>query len=538
MTGAPIVIVAPCPLGKGAVEGWMSRISAIDRLFEGQPRVYLDFVSGGALPGEPIPVGHGEAREYRLDMAEAAHRTFVEQQILESRFVYVHTVHLARFLLPYYPTGKIVTDVHGIVPEEERMLGRPEHGDFYEAVECTVVMNSRLLVVVTHAMQDHLQAKYPDMAAEFLVVPIIEKHSVDLAARVRREPGTPYRAVYAGGTQVWQNIEDTVAVAAAARQLAVYDFLSHEHETIRAMAEEHGIADQCTFRVTDKAGLAEAYMQADFGFVLRDDVAVNRVSCPTKLSEYLWFGVVPVVQSPAIGDFARLGFEYVTAQEFASGLLPDEPGMARIRARNREVIEELAGLYERAAGRLNSLVLPNRIAGSGMAGLPVGWRHLCFPNQAEFYLFADGAMSHRTVALEQSFTQVSWQFDPPAPAQACRFLPLLADLCLRVEAIELTLAAGERLEGVITALTPGTWLSAEKGEYPLLALPRATPYIDLHLPARAHIAEVRARVRFEAVGIEAQGRRGEAARADATAIPVVIVSDSGTRRLDASLSST
>ena len=537
MITAPIVIVAPCPLGKGAVEGWMSRISAIDRFFAGRRRIYLDFVSGGAQPGVPIALQHGEASEYRLDMADAWHRAFVEQQILSACFVYVHTVHLARYILPYYPTGRIVTDVHGIVPEEELMMGRPSHADFYEAVECVVAMNSRLLVVVTEAMKDHLRAKYPEMSSEFLVVPIIEQHAVDLSARIPRKAGSPYRAVYAGGTQVWQNIGATLELAATMQGLVECEFLSHDHAIIRDMASAHGMAESGVFRVTDKPGLAETYMRSDLGFVLRDDVAVNRVSCPTKLSEYLWFGVIPVVKSPAIGDFDRLGFCYITAEEFAIGLLPDEAGMSRMRIENRRVIEQLAGRYEAAAERLNALALPNRIAGSGASGLPVGWRHLTFPNQAEFYLFADG-MNHRSTALAETYEDLEWQFDPPAPAQACRLLPLLADLCLQVEEIELTLAPGEVLDGGIAATTPGRLLPTLPGETAMLTLPRATPHLDLHLPARVLVASARVRLRFAAVGIEAAGRGGATAEESPASITIILRSDAGTRGIAAPLSTT
>lgn len=537
MTTASIVIVAPCPLGKGAVEGWMSRISAIDRLFAGRRRIYLDFISGGAEPGIPIAVQHGEASEYRLDMADSWHREFVERQIAESCFVYVHTVHLARFLLPYYATGKIVTDVHGIVPEEEAMMGRPDHGAFYEAVECVVAMNSRLLVVVTDAMRDHLKRKYPEMAAEFLVVPIIEKHDVDLTRRVPREAGAPYRAVYAGGTQVWQNIGATLAAAVAAEDYASFEFLSHDHAIIRDLALPYGIAERCTFRVTDKAGLAETYLRSDLGFVIRDDVPVNQVSCPTKLSEYLWFGVIPVVKSPAIGDFDALGFQYVTLDEFQAGLLPDEAAMARMRQRNREVIEALTARYEAASERMNALRLESRITGGCMAGLPVGWRHLTFPNQAEFYLFA-GGMNHRAVPIIQSYEAMHWDFDPPAPARSCRFLPLLADLCVQVRSIELVLAPGVELDGPIAATTPGRLLPTPPGEAPLLALPRSGSFVDLHLPGEVLIRRARVWVRFEALGIEASGRGGAMAQPGDAAIMITVTSDSGTRHMSAGLSTT
>ncbi len=491
----------------------MSRIRSIDRIFEGQRRIYLDLGSGEAPEGPPQAVEHGEATEYRLDMARPAHRALVEALIRDCRFAYVHTVHLARLVLPYYATGKIVTDIHGIVPEEERMLGRHEHGDFYEAVEATVAVASRLLVVVTEAMRDHLQEKYPDCRAEFVVLPIIERHEVELGARRAHAPGEPYRAVYAGGTQAWQNIDDTLAICAPVRDICRFDFLSHEHEAIARRAAAQALGEAARFRVVDKAGLAQAYLDSDFGFVLRDPVAVNTVSCPTKLSEYLWFGVIPVVKSPSIGDFERLGYAYLTAADFAAGLLPDAEGLATMRARNRAVIEELSARFGAAAERLAGLVLPNRIAGSGLAGLPVGHRHLVFPSQAEAYLFAE-SMSHRVQHLAAPYGRIALRFDPPRPARSLRIVPILADMAAVLEEVTVT------LDGAVDApaasvTVPGEVLAGPGGA-PLLRLRKAAPYLDIHLDREVRVAELAWRIAFEGLGPEAGGGGPPGGRASLT----------------------
>jgi hypothetical protein len=494
---APVLIIAPCPIGRGAAEGWMSRIRAVDRIFAGQPRVYLDVVSGEVPLGPPVATTHGEALEYRLDLLRPSHRHLLETLLQECRFAYVHTIHLARFLLPYYPTGKIVTDIHGIVPEEERMLGRRAHGDFYEAVEATVMATSRLLVVVTEAMRDHLLAKYPDCHAEFLVLPIIEPHAVDLAARQPRQPGTPYRAVYAGGTQAWQNIDDTLAICASVREVCRFDFLSHEHVAISRMPAAEALGEAARFRVVDKAALAEAYLQADFGFVLRDPVAVNIVSCPTKLSEYLWFGVVPVVKTAAIGDFERLGYAYLTMSDFAGMLFPDEEALAEMRAHNRAIIETLAGRFGGASVRLASLSLPNRIHGTSLGGLPVGQQHLVLPSQAEIYLLGK-AQSYHAVPLAALPDRLAIRFDPPQPANCVRLVPLLADMAVTLESVTLDLAS-DALPRTARVAVAGPVARGPEGAA-VCHLRREGPFIDIHLDGAFPVAGLEVRLAFQAVG--------------------------------------
>ena len=493
----PVLIIAPCPLGRSAAEGWMSRIRAVDRIFAGQPRVYLDVESGEVPPGPPVAVAHGEALEYRLDLMRPSHRQLLEALLQECRFAYVHTIHLARFLLPYYATGKIVTDIHGIAPEEERMLGRPAHGDFYEAVEAMVMATSRLLVVVTEAMRDHLLAKYPDCHAEFLVMPIIEPHAVDLAAREPRQPGTPYRVVYAGGTQAWQNIEDTLAIFASVREVCRFDFLSHEHAAISRMPAAKALGEAARFRVVDKADLAEAYLRADFGFVLRDPVAVNIVSCPTKLSEYLWFGVVPVVKSSAIGDFERLGYAYLTMADFAGMLFPDEGALAEMRAHNRAIIETMAGRFGAVAVRLASLSLPNRIHSNSLGGLPVGQQHLVLPSQAEVYLLGE-AHHYQAVPLAALPDRLAIRFDPPRPASCVRLVPLLADMAVTLEAATLDLAS-DALPRTARVVVAGPVARGPNGVI-VCHLRREGPFIDIHLDQAVPVAGLEVCLAFQAIG--------------------------------------
>jgi len=62
--------------------------------------------------------------------------------------------------------------------------------------------------------------------------------------------------------------------------------------------------------------LKRYYVKAHYGFILRDDVVVNRVACPTKMIEYLNYGMIPVVLSPFVGDFDEMGYEYVKLSDF------------------------------------------------------------------------------------------------------------------------------------------------------------------------------------------------------------------------------
>jgi hypothetical protein len=492
-----ILIIAPCPLGVSAVDGWMSRIRAVDRIFDGIDRIYID-PTAEPPPGRPVSCRQSdEVVEYKLNLLDDEHHCFLEDLILKCRFTYVHTVHLARFVLPFYPTGKIVTDMHGIVPEEERLLGRDAHATFYEGVERAVMCNSHI-VVVTDAMRRHLVAKHPDTKPQFTVLPIIELHPAELSGRRHRVPESRYRAVYSGGTQCWQNIDYMLDIAERASDFCDFDFLSLEHQAIRARAEGRAVEMVSTFGVASKEELPSRYLNADFGFVLRDDIAVNRVACPTKLTEYLWFGVIPIVKSPNIGDFVEADYAYLTVEEFRNGIIPDETSAQAMREQNRAAIERLLVRFRDGAKVLRGLRLGNAIHGNTLAGLPIGQRHLLFPNQAELYLF--GEATHYFVRdVIEPYQTLSWIPDAGEPVHAIRLIPLIADAVVELVAVELEVEGANIDVLQARCMTPG--IAQMDGIY----LRKAQPYFDFHFSNPVRIRTVEVRWTFIAIGASDTG---------------------------------
>jgi len=496
-----VLIIAPCPIGVSAVDGWMSRIRAVDRILDGIERVYIDPISTPP-PGPPVPCRKSpEVVEYKLDLLKEEHHRFLEDLILKSRFVYVHTVHLARFVLPFYPTGKIVTDMHGIVPEEERLLGREAHGRFYEGVERVVMCNSHI-VVVTDAMRRHLVTKHPDTKAQFTILPIIELHPIELSKRRRRVPESRYRAIYSGGTQRWQNIEYMLEIADQAVDFCDFEFVSKEYDAIRARARGRAVENVSTFSVVAKEELPAHYLNADFGFVLRDDVAVNRVACPTKLTEYLWFGVIPIVQSYNIGDFVEAGYRYITAEEFSKGIIPDEVSAQEMREQNRTAIERLLVRFHAGADKLRGLRLPNAVHGNTLAGLPIGQRSLIFPNQAELYMF--GATTHYFVRdIIDAYSSLSWTPGVEEPVRALRVIPMLADVVVECVEIDLKVERVDIAALQTRCLTPG--ISCSEGIF----LQKTEPYFELHFSKPVKIDTVEVRWKFVGIGVSGVGVRSE-----------------------------
>lgn len=103
------------------------------------------------------------------------------------------------------------------------------------------------------------------------------------------------------------------------------------------------------------------YQTAHYGFVLRDDITVNNVACPTKLVEYLQYGILPILLTPNIGDFAARGMEYLPLEDLLAGKLPSEEQRRQMAARNGEVLGLL--LQDHLDGRRQLAALAESLAG-------------------------------------------------------------------------------------------------------------------------------------------------------------------------------
>jgi len=362
-----IAIVAPCPQPHLPHEGWMSRIRAIDRQFRGHKRVYLNFSEHHSFEPGPVTWHAPERAEIVLHPSSKACADAVSEVVSAVRVIYVHTHHLAEYVLPWLSSGKVCVDIHGVTPEEEEMLGRAHLRGRYEAVEQRVLAEAKYCIAVSDSMIGHYAEKYPALRPEWITIPIIEAYPDNLnGARANLSDDHKPIALYSGGTQAWQNVDAMLDLAKVRGADVAFRFLSHDHQLIGRRATELGVDPLPEIGYLGKAELPDAYRAADFGFVLRDDSPVNRVSCPTKLAEYLQFGLVPVVRSPLLGDFHELGFAYVTEEEFAAGFLPDAASREWMIERNLEVIWTLADKFRTGVGIFrNSIGLASNSEASG-----------------------------------------------------------------------------------------------------------------------------------------------------------------------------
>ncbi|MBQ7860018.1 MAG: hypothetical protein IJ347_07815 [Faecalibacterium sp.] len=240
------------------------------------------------------------------------------------------------------PGVKYVWDVHGAVPEEFALDGKQAEAEAAAQAEALFAAGADVIVTVNRATQQHLLKKYPGIKARFVNMPIFNE---DLAARgeisaVRPQVNGKPLAVYAGGLQAWQKIPLMQQCMAAADAHLAYKIYTPEPDAFAQLWQGNPFTDLELDTKTPQQ-LMEEYTQCSYGFVLRDDIAVNNVACPTKLIEYLQYGIVPVLHTEKIGDFAALGMQYLTDESLLNGNYPSEEERIAMAESNLQVLHKL-----------------------------------------------------------------------------------------------------------------------------------------------------------------------------------------------------
>lgn len=322
-----LLILAEYPDTKTQHEGMSQRVMAIDRLCAVHRRVYL-FVSHRRFWIKELRQLGENAIQYRCN--SVAHATFINSLFRQADICYFHSVINVLPLLPFLSTiprhTSVILDAHGVVPEESRFAGSKVKSRMYGIAERIVFRRVDKLISVSDAMTGHFREKYPRWSGPAMTYPILPSHigiDSDVSTGGESDTGEIVNVVYSGNLQSWQNIELMLSLISQHRGSRMrFWILTGQREAMLRRVAAIGMATDKRLSVITVAPqeLQRYYRIAHYGFVLREDMVINRVSCPTKLVEYLQAGIIPIVLTPKIGDFEEMGYEYLRYTDFSANL--------------------------------------------------------------------------------------------------------------------------------------------------------------------------------------------------------------------------
>jgi len=361
-----IAVLAPMFDRRNERDGYIQRVKSIDQnVLSGFYRIHL--VDKGAkakrLYAFDVDEGHAEVFFNGFDPAQ---REKVQAMIDQGAGLYAHS--LFQLMNPkgepsplFANAGVLkIWDVHGAGPEECLLSGQEEKYAPAQRAEAYAYAHADVIVTLNQTMKAHLQTKHGPTGARFVCIPYFGSGEWEGRQAPPAEAEGKPAAVYAGGVQPWQNMEKIRDLVKKTRSLYAYRFFVPDPKQLRKQWAAYFPAEEIQIGSIPPHRMREAYDRCQYGLLFREDIAVNNVACPAKLIEYMQNGVVPVLLSDRIGDFAALGMRYVAYEDFAQGRIPAEEERARMAEDNRQVLKRLEQDTKAGCGELGRMLETKR----------------------------------------------------------------------------------------------------------------------------------------------------------------------------------
>jgi hypothetical protein len=344
-----IVFIGGYPYSERERDGYYQRIRSVDKLFTDRWRIYID---GVYLQGRDAWYDFPALNTLVLRVNESGKRKWLVGlclglSILRTGVLYSHSILPLGGVksLMRLPGIKKIIDVHGVVPEEFQYQGDSVNARFYEQVERVALENANYIIVVSEAMRNHLEGKYHgNIQGRFITLPIIQR--VPVVQFVKPYINSKPVIIYSGGVQKWQQVPRMID--AMSRTASYYEYRFYcpaPKEVLSMLPETLRIIPSVVIGSKSPEEIILACRECHYGFILREDILVNRVACPTKLMEYLATGVIPVVDSENIGDFKAMGMQYIHLTDLLKNQLPGEEARQLMAKTNFAVYEQLLDKY-------------------------------------------------------------------------------------------------------------------------------------------------------------------------------------------------
>lgn len=340
-----ILFISAYPNAENEKEGMMQRIAAIDKKRSEEERTYLkiSFRSNWKVSSEKL-----SDKLVVMKVNFFLHFFIIMILAFKAKYIYVHSVYNAIYVLPLYifEGRKIITDMHGVVPEE-LIYAYPQKKIapmVFSFVEKIVIYYSMTIITVTNAMADHFYQKYRCKKDKFLTVPIFR--NLPCENLEEREIIDIIRIIYSGGTQKYQNIDLMLDTINKIKHKLEFTLLTPDVRFIESKIYNYNIKDKINVLSVSQSEVFSYYLKSEFGFILRENNIVNSVACPTKLIEYMCYGVIPIVVQEKIGDFAEFKYSFITLDDFIKGKIPSNNEVELMRKNNIKVIQKLSTLTD------------------------------------------------------------------------------------------------------------------------------------------------------------------------------------------------
>ncbi|RZG46420.1 glycosyltransferase family protein [Acinetobacter wuhouensis] len=218
------------------------------------------------------------------------------------------------------PKQFIIHWFQGVTPEEAFLIFNNKFQKklrwvYLSFFEWFVLKFSKVNFFVSKAMLDHYRGKYNYNKFNYILMPCYNQ-KINNDAFVFEKYKEP-TFVYAGSLSDWQCISETLDVFNEVQKeipnSKMYLYTAEREKAVELIAQKS--IENITVDYVPYDLLNERLKNIKYGFLLRNDILVNRVATPTKMNGYLANGVIPIY-SDFIEDFKiNLNSDYMISSD-------------------------------------------------------------------------------------------------------------------------------------------------------------------------------------------------------------------------------
>ena len=156
-----ILFFATYPTKDNIKDGMIQRIKAVDAEFTDWHKIYVQISNRMFIHKEHFFASDKMIEVYRLNLF--FHLFLICKLICRSNNIYIHSLHnfFKVSILSSFEGKNITIDLHGIVPEEMKFLGKRIYSRFLGLAEERMFKVASNFVYVSEEMQNFYFEKYP-----------------------------------------------------------------------------------------------------------------------------------------------------------------------------------------------------------------------------------------------------------------------------------------------------------------------------------------------------------------------------------------
>lgn len=226
--------------------------------------------------------------------------------VRNSKIVFVTSSKWFFLVKAINPRAKIITWFQGL-GGEEALMTRGSYRDklIWNVLEGLAVKHSWINIYVSEKMKTYFNKRYSFYEKNYFIMPCFNK-ILTMSVFDNDQKYTTPNFVYAGGLEKWQCIDETLKTYKLIKEglpHARLTLLTPHREMALLLIDKYRIKD-VTVDFVPLEELDSRLQEFKYGFLIRKDHIVNRVSTPTKMSSYLANGIIPIY-TDVIDDFSK-----------------------------------------------------------------------------------------------------------------------------------------------------------------------------------------------------------------------------------------